>query len=135
MATVRSVLALLWLSGCTGAIPARTASPEPAASSVERAAMERAAKYGLDLPRAVNALDWPESDVPQVALRGTNVFVDDALVDDVAEIVHGEHLKRMDGLFDALKQRQSTQPQGVVVFWFDAATTALVVKSLFQTAG
>src|SRR5688500_566743 len=124
MAGAQNLLIALWLSACAGAVPAKAPPSERAPSEAERAAAARAKKYALDLPQATNTIGWPEFDVPHVALSGTKVFVDDAEVEDVSELVAGGRLKRLDGLFHALRRRGRGQAQGVVVFWLGAATPA-----------
>jgi hypothetical protein len=134
MAGVQHVLVALWLSACAAATPATAEPPKPTPRAAERAAADRAQKYGLDLPQATHTIDLPEHDAPHVVLSGTKVFVDDTLVDDTRELVALGRLERVDGLFEALKALREARPERVVVFWFDAMAPALAVKSVFQTA-
>lgn len=93
------------------------------------------------LPQAANAEELPDG-APVVSLDGSRVTVDGAPAGDVAAVQAAARIQRIDPLFDVLKAKREAWKQahpgapfpGVVVFRFDQAAKAVVVKSAFQTA-
>jgi hypothetical protein len=146
---------------CTGALlvvacgsrahhrPVPVANPVASAPS-ERPTLDRSPKLLVgklreepynDLPWAANALDMVEATTVSVA--GRTIFVEGDPVDMVLdEIVEQQRLRRLDGLFQILKERREFWKQvnpgkpfpGVVLFRFSQRELAAVVKSVFLTA-
>ena len=92
------------------------------------------------LPQAENTLDM--IDAPIVAITGSSVLVNGMPAGNTRAIEDSKRLQRIDELFNILKgQRElwkQTRPgkdfPGVVVLQIDQEVTAVVVKSVFQTA-
>jgi hypothetical protein len=125
----------------SGDAPTSGAAGDP--SPEQRALAARAERHGLSLPIAHNALDFASEDQPYVVVSGDRILVgDDKQVGTAHEISDSNRLQRVDELFHELKaqrdQWKAEHPNqdfhGVVIFWVDATTSALVVKSVFQTA-
>jgi len=114
----------LAIVACAPARPAVSSSPKPvepqASSPVDRA----------KLPTAENALPLPGTDAPTIVVAAGDVYCDGEKVDDVRTVVQ---LKRLDGLFQALKRRDRSG-NGNALLAVDASTPNVVVKSVFQTA-
>ena len=95
---------------------------------------------GVRLPQAENAIDM--IDAPIVAISGSSVLVNGIPAGNTRAIEDSKRLQRIDELFNILKgQRElwkQTRPgkdfPGVVVLQIDQEVTAVVVKSVFQTA-
>jgi len=112
-----------------------------ASPTVEVPAASADAHDVITLPIAENTTDLLEG-VPNVAVRGDSVFVNDQLVADVRPIMEGGRLRRVDGLFQKLKSMRDEWKHrnpgrvfpGVILHRFDQDLSAVVVKSVFQTA-
>ncbi len=130
-------VSVLVAASCLAACATR-APVQPAPLSAAPAAIP-----GVDvaIPGAENALDGTLDDAPVVSLVGDEVRVDGQRVDDVRAIESSGRMTRIDGLFNALKARREAWKKahpgasfpGVAEFAFDGNTTAVVVKSVFQT--
>ena len=85
--------------------------------------------------------DIPDS--PQVAVTQQQILVDGEVVGMTQELQRAGRLKRVDPLFQYMKdlrqRMKEAEPDvpfpGVATFWIDIETSALVVKSVFQTVG
>ncbi len=94
----------------------------------------------VQLPSAMNVLDMVEA--PMVAITGTNILVDGIPAGNTRAIEDANRLQRVDELFNVLKSKRELWKQingskpfpGIVVLQVDKRVTALVVKSVFQTA-
>ncbi len=92
------------------------------------------------LPKAENVLDM--TDAPMVAITGTQILVDGTAAGSTRTIEDANRMQRVDELFTMLKNKRELWKQvnpgkefpGVVVLQVDRRVTALVVKSVFQTA-
>jgi biopolymer transport protein ExbD len=92
------------------------------------------------LPQAENALDM--IDAPIVAIAGSTILVDGTSAGNTRSIEEGKSLRRIDELFNILKGKRELWKQlhagkefpGVVLLQIDQDVTAIVVKSVFQTA-
>ncbi len=95
---------------------------------------------GVTLPKAENTLDM--IDAPLVAIAGSQILVDGNLAGNTRAIEDSKRLQRIDELFNVLKGKRELWKQlhpnkefpGVVVLQIDQDVTAIVVKSVFQTA-
>jgi TonB family protein len=95
---------------------------------------------GISLPGATNVLDL--DDAPVIVVDQAHVLVDGQIVGDLAPILASHRMQRIDGLFTEMKARYvaAKHAQGDAPFHgqcnlvIDASTTAVVVKSVFQTA-
>jgi biopolymer transport protein ExbD len=91
-------------------------------------------------PRAVNTLALVEA--PVVAIVGTQLLVDGAPVGGIQEIQEAHRLQSVPALREALGARRNLWRQinpgvefpGTVLLHADGEVSALVVKSVFQTA-
>jgi biopolymer transport protein ExbD len=94
----------------------------------------------VKLPSAQNVLDMVEA--PMVAITGTQILVDGIPSGSTRAIEEANRLQRIDELFNVLKSKRELWRQlnpgkqfgGVVILQVDRRVTALVVKSVFQTA-
>jgi len=94
----------------------------------------------VKLPSAQNVLDMVEA--PMVAITGTTILVDGIPSGSTRAIEEANRLQRIDELFNVLKSKRELWRQlnpgktfgGVVILQVDRRVTALVVKSVFQTA-
>lgn len=94
----------------------------------------------VKLPSAQNVLDMVEA--PMVAITGTTILVDGIPSGSTRAIEEANRLQRIDELFNILKSKRELWRQlnpgkqfgGVVILQVDRRVTALVVKSVFQTA-
>jgi biopolymer transport protein ExbD len=94
----------------------------------------------VKLPSAQNVLDMVEA--PMVAITGTQILVDGIASGSTRAIEEANRLQRIDELFNVLKSKRELWRQlnpgkqfgGVVILQVDRRVTALVVKSVFQTA-
>jgi biopolymer transport protein ExbD len=94
----------------------------------------------VKLPSAQNVLDMV--DAPMVAITGTQILVDGIPAGSTRAIEEANRLQRIDELSNVLKSKRELWKQinpgkdfpGVVVLQVDIRVTALVVKSVFQTA-
>jgi biopolymer transport protein ExbD len=94
----------------------------------------------VKLPSAQNVLDMVEA--PMVAITGTTILVDGIPAGSTRAIEEANRLQRIDELFNILKGKRELWRQlnpgkpfgGVVILQVDRRVTALVVKSVFQTA-
>jgi len=92
------------------------------------------------LPSAENTLDM--IDAPVVAITGTNILVDGSPAGSTRPIEDSGRLQKIDDLHNILKNKRELWKQlnpkvespGVVVMQVDHRVSALVVKSVFQTA-
>jgi len=92
------------------------------------------------LPQAENTLDM--IDAPIVAIAGSAILADGAPAGNTRAIEDSKRLQRIDELFNILKGKREVWKQlhpgkdfpGVVVLQIDQEVTAVVVKSVFQTA-
>lgn len=94
----------------------------------------------VKLPSAQNVLDMVEA--PMVAITGTQILVDGIPSGSTRAIEEANRLQRVDELFNVLKAKRELWKQvnpgkpfpGVAILQVDKRVTALVVKSVFQTA-
>ena len=94
----------------------------------------------VQLPKAENVLDMTEA--PMVAITGTQILVDGVPAGNTRAIEEANRLQRIDELFNILKNKRElwkqVQPNkpfpGVCILQIDQNVSALVVKSVFQTA-
>jgi len=94
----------------------------------------------VKLPSAQNVMDMVEA--PMVAITGSQILVDGIPSGNTRAIEEANRLQRVDELFNVLKGKRELWKQinpgktfpGVVVLQVDKRVTALVVKSVFQTA-
>ena len=94
----------------------------------------------VKLPEAENTLDM--IDAPMVAIAGSQILVDGTPSGNTRAIEDSNRLQRIDELFNILKSKREVWKQlhpgkdfpGVVVLQIDQEVTAVVVKSVFQTA-
>ncbi|HVW28949.1 MAG TPA: biopolymer transporter ExbD [Polyangiaceae bacterium] len=94
----------------------------------------------VKLPSAQNVDDMVEA--PMVAITGSQILVDGIPSGNTRAIEEANRLQRVDELFNVLKSKRELWKQmnpsktfpGVVVLQVDKRVTALVVKSVFQTA-
>ena len=94
----------------------------------------------VKLPSAQNVMDMVEA--PMVAITGTQILVDGIPAGNTRAIEEANRLQRVDELFNVLKSKRELWKQinpgktfpGVCVLQVDKRVTALVVKSVFQTA-
>jgi len=94
----------------------------------------------VKLPSAQNVMDMVEA--PMVAITGSQILVDGIPSGNTRAIEEANRLQRVDDLFNVLKSKRELWKQinpgktfpGVVVLQVDKRVTALVVKSVFQTA-
>jgi biopolymer transport protein ExbD len=92
------------------------------------------------LPMAENTINM--IDAPIVAISGTNILVDGAPAGSTRPIEDSGRLMKIDDLHNILKNKRDLWKQinpkgafpGVVVMQVDHRVSALVVKSVFQTA-
>ena len=92
------------------------------------------------LPKAENVIDMTEA--PMVAITGTQILVDGTPAGSTRTIEDANRMQRVDELFGILKNKRELWKQvnpgkefpGVAVLQVDRRVTALVVKSVFQTA-
>ena len=96
----------------------------------------------VKLPKAENTLDM--IDAPMVAVNGSQILVDGTAAGSTRAIEEAGRMQRIDELFNILKSKRelwkATQGgsnkafPGVCVLQVDQQVSALVVKSVFQTA-
>lgn len=94
----------------------------------------------VKLPSAQNVMDMLEA--PMVAITGTQILVDGIPAGSTRAIEEANRLQRIDELFNVLKSKRELWKQinpgkpfpGVAVLQVDIRVSALVVKSVFQTA-
>jgi len=94
----------------------------------------------VKLPSAQNVMDMVEA--PMVAITGAQILVDGIPAGNTRAIEEANRLQRVDELFNVLKSKRELWKQinpgktfpGVCVLQVDKRVTALVVKSVFQTA-
>jgi biopolymer transport protein ExbD len=94
----------------------------------------------VKLPSAQNVMDMVEA--PMVAITGSQILVDGIPAGNTRAIEEANRLQRVDELFNVLKSKRELWKQinpgktfpGVCVLQVDKRVTALVVKSVFQTA-
>lgn len=94
----------------------------------------------VKLPKAQNVLDM--TDAPIVAITGTQILVDGTPAGSTRTIEEANRLQRIDELFNLLKNKRELWKQvnpgkefpGVALLQVDRRVSALVVKSVFQTA-
>jgi biopolymer transport protein ExbD len=94
----------------------------------------------VHIPKAENVLDMVEA--PMVAITGTQILVDGTPAGSTRAIEDANRMQRVDELFSILKNKRELWKQvnpgkefpGVAVLQVDKKVTALVVKSVFQTA-
>jgi len=106
---------------------------------IPSSATARAPTPSITLPTAVHG--EPLLDAPVVSLASGKILFEGQPVGDVRVIQGAGRLRREDGLFDAAKANRERWKQahpdrdfpGVALFALDVHTSALVVKSLFQT--
>ena len=92
------------------------------------------------LPKAENVIDMTEA--PMVAITGTQILVDGTAAGSTRTIEDANRMQRVDELFGILKNKRELWKQvnagkefpGVAVLQVNRRVTALVVKSVFQTA-
>lgn len=94
----------------------------------------------VKMPKAQNVLDM--TDAPIVAVTGTQILVDGTAAGSTRTIEEANRLARVDELFNILKNKRELWKQvnpgkefpGVALLQVDRRVSALVVKSVFQTA-
>jgi len=94
----------------------------------------------VKLPKAENVLDMVEA--PMVAITGTQILVDGVPAGSTRTIEDANRLVRVEELYNVLKNKRELWKQinpgkefpGVAVLQVDRKVSALVVKSVFQTA-
>jgi biopolymer transport protein ExbD len=94
----------------------------------------------VKLPKAQNVLDM--TDAPIVAITGTQILVDGTPAGSTRTIEEANRMQRVDELFNILKNKRELWKQvnpgkefpGVALLQVDRRVSALVVKSVFQTA-
>jgi biopolymer transport protein ExbD len=94
----------------------------------------------VKLPSAQNVIDMVEA--PMVAITGSQILVDGIPSGSTRAIEEANRLQRVDELFNVLKSKRELWKQinpgkpfpGVCILQVDKRVTALVVKSVFQTA-
>jgi len=94
----------------------------------------------VKLPNAENVIDM--TDAPMVAITGTQILVDGHPAGSTRVVEEANRLQRIDELFNILKNKRELWKQlnpgkefpGVVILQVDRKVSALVVKSVFQTA-
>jgi biopolymer transport protein ExbD len=94
----------------------------------------------VQLPSAENVEDM--TDAPMVAITGTQILVDGTPAGNVRAVEEANRMQKLDELFNLLKGKRELWKQinpgkdfpGVAVLQVDRRVTALVVKSVFQTA-
>jgi biopolymer transport protein ExbD len=94
----------------------------------------------VQLPSAENVEDM--TDAPMVAITGTQILVDGTPAGSTRAVEEANRLQKLDELFNLLKGKRELWKQinpgkpfpGVAVLQVDRRVTALVVKSVFQTA-
>jgi biopolymer transport protein ExbD len=92
------------------------------------------------LPSAEHTVDMV--DAPIIAITGTNILVDGVAAGSTRPIEDSGRLMKIDELHNVLKNKRETWKQinpkadfpGVCVMSVDGRVSALVVKSVFQTA-
>jgi len=115
-------------------LPACAASPAIAPASPSAGAPP--------LPTAHHGQPLPSDAVPNISVSSSNILLDGRVVGDTAAILREGRPQRIDALFTSLvSSRESwktahpdTPFPGIDLLSFPAATPALVVKSVFQTA-
>jgi biopolymer transport protein ExbD len=101
---------------------------------------EKPTNRGVTLPQAENTLDM--IDAPMVGVTGSLILVDGSPAGNTRAIEDSKRLQRIDELFNLLKAKREVWKQlhpgkefpGVVVLQIDQDVSAVVVKSVFQTA-
>src|ERR1700733_12696112 len=101
---------------------------------------ETPVSQGVNLPKAENTMDM--IDAPMVGINGSQILVDGSAAGNTRAIEDSKRLQRVDELFNILKGKREVWKQlrpgkdfpGVVVLQIDQEVTAVVVKSVFQTA-
>jgi biopolymer transport protein ExbD len=94
----------------------------------------------VQLPSADNAIDMKTA--PMVAITGTQILVDGIPAGSTRSIEEANRLQKIDELFNVLKAKRELWTQvnpnapfeGICVLQVDRRVSALVVKSVFQTA-
>ena len=94
----------------------------------------------VQLPSAENVEDM--TDAPMVAITGTQLLVDGTPAGSTRAVEEANRLQKLDELFNLLKGKRELWKQinpskpfpGVCVLQVDRRVSALVVKSVFQTA-
>ncbi len=101
---------------------------------------EIAVDKNVKLPKAENVEDV--IDAPMVAVNGNQILVDGALAGSTRAIEELGRMQKIDELFTILKNKRELWKQvqpgkpfpGVCILQVDQDVSALVVKSVFQTA-
>ncbi|MCC6556920.1 MAG: biopolymer transporter ExbD [Polyangiaceae bacterium] len=101
---------------------------------------EIAVDKNVKLPKAENVEDV--IDAPMVAVNGNQILVDGALAGSTRAIEELGRMQKIDELFTILKNKRDLWRQvqpgkpfpGVCILQVDQDVSALVVKSVFQTA-
>jgi biopolymer transport protein ExbD len=101
---------------------------------------EIAVDKNVKLPKAENVEDI--IDAPMVAVNGNQILVDGALAGSTRAIEELGRMQKIDELFNLLKNKRElwkqVQPNkpfpGVCILQVDQNVSAIVVKSVFQTA-
>ncbi|APR99466.1 ExbD/TolR family protein [Pajaroellobacter abortibovis] len=94
----------------------------------------------ITLPKASNTVDM--MDAPIAAVSGESILVDGALAGDIKAIEQNKQVTHIEDLFNALKAKRDLWKQthpgkdfpGVAILQIDQDVSALIVKSVFQTA-
>jgi len=94
----------------------------------------------VKLPKAQNVMDMTDALI--VAITGTQILVDGTPAGSTRTVEEANRLQRIDELFNILKNKRELWKQvnpgrefpGVALLQVDRRVSALVVKSVFQTA-
>ncbi len=94
----------------------------------------------VKLPKAQNVMDM--TDAPIVAITGTQILVDGTPAGSTRMVEEANRMQRIDELFNLLKNKRELWKQvnpgkefpGIALLQVDRRVSALVVKSVFQTA-
>lgn len=122
-------------------IPVEPEARAPALASANNSSLTLS-EDGLELVPTIHAQTPPPPDAVMITVRSDAILLDGALVGDPREVQSAGRLKKIDGLFATLKQRREQfkvqHPgevfPGRVVLRMAPETSALVIKSVFQTA-
>ena len=139
-ATHASALLSAVLLACAAPTTARVGSST--ARGVSATPRETAIPADISMPNAIHALPVDTERMPTVAVAGDKIFCNGALVGSTQPIVSARRIMRVDALMEALKRTRegwiADHPgrafDGSALFIFDHTASALVVKSVFQTA-
>jgi len=95
----------------------------------------------VTLPKAENVQDMTVA--PMVAITGTTILVDGIAAGSTRAVKEANRMQKLDELFNLLKTKRELYKQinpgkdfpGVAILQVDREVEAVIVKSVFQTAG